>query len=202
MNGFRVFIVGAVILILIGLIFSLTGEKSQFLVWLAYHRYPVSDYYFYYVTLLGEEYGFIVAGILLWFYSWKKMITIPILGGIVVITSYVLKSIFEHERPVLYLDRICYEGPLSVLGYPMLMGHHGFPSGHSMAAWALFTLIAAYAQKTWISILCLFLAFSVSISRIYLMAHFLEDVEAGAMIGIALGYGIYYAYLRWTNVKA
>ena len=201
MKGFRLFLNGAIILIILGLIFSLTEEKSQFLIWLAHHRHSTTDYFFYYITLFGEEYGFIAIGILLWFDSWKKMITVPVLGGIVLVTSYSLKILFEHERPVIYLDRICYEGPLSVLGYPMLTGHHGFPSGHSMAAWGLCMLIAALMEKTWVSIACLFLAVSVSISRIYLMAHFLEDVEAGAMIGVALGYGVFYLYSRWTKAK-
>ncbi len=202
MKGFILFRNGAVILVILGLIFSLTGEKGQFLLWLTGYRHPFADYYFYYVTLLGEPHGFIVCGLLLWLTSWKKMITIPSLGGILVVTSYSLKTFFEHERPILYLNRIGYEGPMSVLGYPMLMGHHGFPSGHSMAAWALFTLVAALIKNTWVSILCLFLAMSVSISRIYLMAHFLQDVVAGAMVGIALGYGVYYLYEQWTKVTS
>jgi len=202
MKGFMLFMNGAVILIILGLIFSLTGEKGQFLIWLTSYRHPFADYYFYYATLLGEPHGFVACALLLWLASWKKMITIPILGSILVVTSYTMKEFFQNERPLLYLNRIGYEGPMSVLGYHMLMGHHSFPSGHSMAAWALFTLMAALVKKTWVSLLCLFLAVSVSISRIYLMAHFLEDVVAGAMVGIALGYGVYYMYERWTRVKA
>ena len=201
MNGFKLFINGAAVLVIIGLIFSLTGEKGQFLLWLAQYRHPIADYYFYYVTRLGEPPGFIACGLLLWLSSWKKMVTIPTLGGILVMASYGLKSFFEHERPKLYLERIGYEGPMAVLGYPVFTGHHGFPSGHSMAAWALFTLVAVMVKNTWVSIACLFFAFSVSVSRIYLMAHFLQDVVAGAMVGIALGYGVYYLYDQWTRVK-
>lgn len=202
MKDFKLFINGAAVLVILGLLFSFTGEKGQFLLWLAEYRHPIADHYFYYVTRLGEPHGFIACGLLLWLLSWKKMITIPTLGGILLVTSYSLKSFFEHERPRLYLERIGYEGPMAVLGYPLLIGHHGFPSGHSMAAWALFTLMAALIKKTWVSILCLFLALSVSISRIYLLAHFLQDVVAGAMVGIALGYGVYYLYERWTRANA
>lgn len=201
MKGFDLYRNGAVILVLLGLAFSLTADKAQFLLWLAKHRNTFADYFFYYVTKLGELQGFVICGLLLWLTSWKKMATVPALGAIVLGASYTLKSFFQHERPSLYLSRIGYEGPLAVLGYPMLSGHHSFPSGHSMGAWALFTLVASLTKKTWVSVLCLFLAFSVSISRIYLLAHFLEDVVSGAMVGIVLGYGVYYAYVRWIKSK-
>ncbi|MEP6793711.1 MAG: phosphatase PAP2 family protein [Saprospiraceae bacterium] len=201
MRGFNIFRNGAVILVLLGLIFSLTADKAQFLLWLAKHRDTFADYYFYYVTKLGEFPGFVICGLLLWISSWKKMLTVPALGALVLGTSFTLKEFFQHERPSIYLSRIGYQGPLAVLGYPMLSGHHSFPSGHTMGAWALFTLVAALSKNSWVSVVCLFLAFSVSISRIYLLAHFLEDVVSGAMVGIALGYGVYFAYVRWIKSK-
>jgi membrane-associated phospholipid phosphatase len=86
---------------------------------------------------------------------------------------------------------------MGVLDYQVLSGYASFPSGHSLAAWALFTLTAAMIRKTWVSILCLFLAASVAISRVYLMAHFLRDVIGGAAIGFVMGYAIYWAYDKW-----
>ena len=202
MKGFFLFINGAVILIVIGLIFSLIQDKGHLLLFFAHNRYTVINYFFYYVTLLGEPHGFIVCGLLLWLISWKKMLTIPVLGAIVIVTSHLLKELFHHERPSLYLDKIGYDGPMNVLGYHMLTGHHSFPAGHSMAAWALFTLMAAHVRKTWVGIVCLILAAAVSLSRVYLMAHFLEDVVAGAMVGIALGYGVFYGYKKISKDKA
>ncbi|HUR30290.1 MAG TPA: phosphatase PAP2 family protein [Saprospiraceae bacterium] len=199
MRAFYVYVTGAVILMVIGLLSSLISEKAFFLLWLSEWRNPVADYYFYYLTKLGESYGYILFGIFLLTQSWKKMLPVPVLGGIVMLTSYTLKQFFQHERPSLYLKRIEWEGTMSILGYPSLGGYHSFPSGHSMAAWALFTLIAVMIRKTWVSIICLFLAVSVSISRVYLLAHFLQDVAAGAMIGFSLGYGVYYFYARWMK---
>ena len=127
------------------------------------------------------------------------MLTIPILGAIVMGTSYALKSLFFHERPMTYLNRLGYQGIFPVLDYQLFLGNHSFPSGHSLAAWALFTLVAAHFNKFWVSIVCLFLAASVSISRVYLVAHFLQDVVAGAVVGIPLGYLVYYIYNRWMS---
>ena len=201
MKGFLLFLYVALFLVIGGTIFSLTGDKGQFLIWLTTSRHLFLDYYFYYITLVGEPHGFIICGILLWLVSWKKMLTVPALGAIVMITSYALKSFFSHERPFVYLNRIGYEGSLSVLGYHLLSGNHSFPSGHSMAAWALFTLVAAHYNKAWVSMVCVFFAASVSISRVYLVAHFLQDVVAGAVAGVALGYMVYYIYYRWTVKK-
>jgi membrane-associated phospholipid phosphatase len=199
MKAFYVYGTVAVLLMLTGLFASLFNDKAHFLIWLFGWRNPVADYYFYYITVLGEWYGFVFFGIMLWLQSWRKMLPIPILGVTVTIVSYLLKQFFQHERPSVYLEKTDWEGTISVLGYHVLSGHHSFPSGHSMAAWALFTLMAAIIRKPWFSILSLFLATSVSLSRIYLMAHFLQDVVAGAMIGFALGYGAYYFYDRWKR---
>ena len=54
-------------------------------------------------------------------------------------------------------------------------------------------------RKTWVSLLCLFLAASVAISRVYLMAHFLRDVIGGAAIGFVIGFAIYLVYDKWLN---
>ncbi len=199
MMAWRIYLTGALLFMCIGIAFSLPGDKGYFLKLLAVYRHTIADYYFLHVTKLGEEYGFVIIGVLLWLRSWRKMLVIPFLGLIVTVMSYILKKSFHHERPLLYLRRIGWDGPLAVLDYKILAGYASFPSGHSMAAWALFTLTAALIRKPWVSILCLFLAASVSISRVYLMVHFLRDVLAGAAIGFSLGVAIYYVYDNWMK---
>ena len=191
--------IGAVVLFLIGISMSFIGDKGFFLKWLAHNRNVLADYYFYYTTRLGEPFGFIIISLIVWLKSWRRMVIIPLAGGIVTLVSYLLKSLFSHERPILYLNRTGWEGPMEVLDYYLYTGHASFPSGHSMAAWALFTLTAALIRKTWVSWICLFLAASVSISRVYLMVHFLQDVVAGAAVGFAIGYAIYYMYEKWVK---
>jgi membrane-associated phospholipid phosphatase len=201
MKAWKVFVFGSLFFIASGIALTFVGDKGYFLKWLATSRTPLADQYFYHVTKLGEEIGFVIIGILLWLRSWRKMIFIPLLGGAVTILTYVLKKIFQHERPRLYLERTGWDGPLAVLDYSLLSGHSSFPSGHSMAAWALFTFIAAMIRKTWVSVVCLILAASVSISRVYLMAHFLRDVLAGAALGFALGYITWYFFDKWVGER-
>ena len=198
-RGVQGYWIGAAVLIGIGAMFSLFFEKGTFLVWLAHHRNPFLDYYFYWITKACEPIAYFIVALLVLISSWKKMVMVPLAGSLTSLLTYLLKTYFNHERPALYLERLKWAGPMDVLGYHALSDHTSFPSGHSMAAWTLFSLIAMLYRKTWVSILCLFLAVSVSTSRIYLMAHFLQDVVFGAGIGCLIAYGVYSLYLFWMR---
>jgi membrane-associated phospholipid phosphatase len=201
MKAWKVFVAGSIFVMLAGISLTFAGDKGHLVKWFTSYRTPFADQYFYHITKLGEEIGFVIVGIMLWLMSWRKMVFIPLLGGVVTLITYLLKRFFQHERPRIYLDRTGWDGPMAVLDYTLLSGHSSFPSGHSMAAWALFTFTAAMIRKTWVSILCLFFAASVSISRVYLMAHFLRDVLAGAAIGFALGFTAYYFFDKWMKQR-
>ena len=136
MSAWRIYVIGAFVFMAAGIGITFLGDKGHFVRWLALHRTPIADYYFYHVTKLGEEYGFIIIGVLLWLKSWRRMIVIPILGGVVTFVTYLLKEWFQHERPFLYLERTGWEGPLGVLDYQVLSGHASFPSCHPPPAGA------------------------------------------------------------------
>ncbi len=193
----RQFIAWVFGIILAGTISSLLFEKGTFLRWLAMNRSPGLDYFFYYATRLGEPVGFVIVGVVLWLTSWRKMIFVPLLGGAATVVAYVLKRSFDHERPSLYLSRIGWDGPMNVLDYYMNTGHQSFPSGHSMAAWALFVFLGLIVSRPWVSAIALLAAVSVSLSRVYLMVHFLQDVVAGAAVGTVLAIIAFYLHERW-----
>jgi membrane-associated phospholipid phosphatase len=199
MKGNNVFILSASILLSLGVVASIITEKGSFLLWLSGKRTIFLDYFFYYATRLGEAWAFVAVGLILWRQSWKKMVFIPALGLLTTLLTWVLKKSFGHERPSHYLERIAWEGPREVLDYNLLIGHSSFPSGHSMAAWSLFALFAFMMNNKWISLVSLVLASLVSLSRIYLMAHFLQDVVTGAVVGVMLGLGLYRLYLYWLT---
>ena len=201
MSGWRLFGIGTIVFVTLSLAGSLFYGNGHYLMWLAGHRSPAADYFFYYVTKLGEEYGYVVIGVIFLFRHWRKSLMIAFLGFAVTLVTFLLKSAFQFERPSLFLARIGWEGPLTVLDYPLLSGHSSFPSGHSMAAWALFTFVAALYRKPSIAIACLLLAVSVSMSRVYLMAHFLQDVAIGAAVGFAIGYLAFYVYDTKLKIK-
>lgn len=75
-----------------------------------------------------------------------------------------------------------FESPGSVL-----RGHGSFPSGHTIAAFSLATVIARrYGNHRWVPFVAYGLATVVGFSRLTLSAHFVSDVFMGG----ALGYSV------------
>jgi undecaprenyl-diphosphatase len=60
-----------------------------------------------------------------------------------------------------------------------------FPSGHTMTAFSI-SLVVSYFYPS-LEAPLFFLALSIAVSRIVLGMHFLSDVLAGAVLGVALG---------------
>src|SRR2546425_8786669 len=60
-----------------------------------------------------------------------------------------------------------------------------FPSGHTMTAFSI-ALVVSYFYPPLEGVL-FFLALSIAVSRIVLGMHFLSDVLAGVVMGVALG---------------
>ena len=64
-------------------------------------------------------------------------------------------------------------------------GWDSFPSGHSMATFAVAAVLAVRFPKVrWLVILW---ALTVSVSRLFRASHFLTDVVAGAVLGVLIG---------------
>jgi membrane-associated phospholipid phosphatase len=69
-----------------------------------------------------------------------------------------------------------------------LKGGDSFPSGHSMEAWALATVIAReYPHKPLVKIGMYSFATAVSLSRITSQRHYASDVLVGSSIGYMIG---------------
>lgn len=67
-----------------------------------------------------------------------------------------------------------------------------FPSGHTATAFAFASVVGIHHEWYW-SVAAYSLASFVGFSRIHDKKHFTHDVIAGATIGVAYGYGTYFA---------
>jgi membrane-associated phospholipid phosphatase len=104
------------------------------------------------------------------------------------IVATALKTATRRERPG-YIPSTgnfadsWFEGPGGVG-----VGHGGFPSGHSIAAFSVATVVARRYGKThrWVPYAAYGLAATIGFSRVTTLAHFPSDVFLGA----ALGYSV------------
>jgi membrane-associated phospholipid phosphatase len=104
------------------------------------------------------------------------------------IIATALKTATRRERPEYFPSTgnfadSWFEGPGGVG-----VGHGGFPSGHSIAAFSVATVVARRYGKThrWVPYAAYGLAATIGFSRVSTLAHFPSDVFLGA----ALGYSV------------
>lgn len=155
------------------------------------------------MTHLGEVYGFVIAGILLLFIRYRYAMMILVAGLLNIPLAYILKDQSATLRPLTWLEQGGLIDQLVRVPYVELAsGFTSFPSGHTIAAFTLFSLLAlmsAVQDARW-GFICAILAILTGFSRIFLAQHFLADVLGGSVIGLLLGNIVWYAgYTRRLN---
>jgi membrane-associated phospholipid phosphatase len=149
---------------------------------------PFQDVAFLYITHIGDGLFVIVGTVVLSALYRKRygisilllsLINIAIVG---ILVGFFKKIIFaETFRPIKFIGR---ENLYIVPDAPINLAN-SFPSGHTTAAFAFFALVAyLFPTNRIVQTLCLVMAVLVGYSRIYLSQHFLEDVVAGAILGL------------------
>lgn len=87
-----------------------------------------------------------------------------------------IKRLFKRERPTVTGDP----------RFPVRKPHtSSFPSGHASSACFAATLLTVWAAPTWAPLWFLIAAI-VGFSRAFVRIHFMSDVIAGAIVGLAL----------------
>ena len=138
-------------------------------------------------TALGE--GLVYPALAIAALRWRYRFTVLILfsGLLILPVGYVLKDQIGVERPKTYFEKQGVYGDVVVVPEVELnSGRTSFPSGHTMSAFALYsmlTLIAGRKHARW-GLAFALLAIAVGISRIFLVQHFLSDILAGAVAGM------------------
>ncbi|MEM9918239.1 MAG: phosphatase PAP2 family protein [Bacteroidota bacterium] len=189
----RSYFIAFLLFILSGGIGLLLIETGDLLIWFSEHRTYFWNQFFAIVTQLGEEPVYLILTIAALFYRFRFAIIIPLTGFIVMAVAYLLKYLFAHPRPSVYFYSEIVDGHISVVdGVQLLTGYSSFPSGHTMSAFTLYTLLALIVSKKHFTGILLFTtALLIGLSRVYLVQHFLKDIYLGAIVGIFLGIVIY-----------
>ena len=179
--------------IVLGGLFLLFTEKGAIILFFSENRSSWANLFFRSVTHLGEAPAFIIAAIIALFYQARYALAIGGTGLAVMGISFGLKALFAIDRPAAFFRKTALIDQINLVdGVVLHSGATSFPSGHTMAAFALYSLLAfllpkrpGYATAFFI------LAFFVGLSRVYLVQHFWQDVYAGALTGVLIGMAAY-----------
>jgi hypothetical protein len=105
------------------------------------------------------------------------------------ILSNALKGVTQRGRPLSGRDRS-----------EFFDGGSSFPSGHSIQAWSLATIIAnEYHDHRAVQVAAYAAATAVSLSRFSGHQHYLSDVLVGSALGYGIGQYVYHAHHRQTS---
>lgn len=121
----------------------------------------------------------------------SKMQHTALLAGEAVADAEVLTTVFKdldrRRRPINTPKNESYWDSWFDAGGSRLSSHGSFPSGHTIAAVAIATVVAhRYREHRWVPYVAYGLAGVVGFSRLTLSAHYMSDVFAGAAFGYSI----------------
>lgn len=197
----RIFIALTALLVLISCFFLFVMNKGELHLAFDHFHLNSNPTFFRYFTYMGDGLAFVIVvlGLIALRKPRKLVFSFAFTGVIVLFTVSFLKGVFFSDiaRPWGYFEA----GSLRVI--PGLDQHtsKSFPSGHTMAAFALYGLMSFWiSAKRSGYILCM-VAAAVGYSRIYLNQHFLVDVTVGATLGTFIAWGVYSLFQsnKWSE---
>jgi len=172
-----------------GLLFMfLVSYRSEILMLNAWRMEPLNAFFWFW-TKMGETYPYLAALFLCLFWRFRYALLIGMAGILVVPYAYFLKDWIGVMRPLNWLGEQGLRDKLVVVPYVELAsGYTSFPSGHTIAAFTLYTLLALMVPKSrafW-GLFFAIMAVLVGISRVFLAQHFVADVLGGVVFGLLL----------------
>lgn len=190
----NIFTYATLLLLVLGIAAYLFWGKEVLFLALNNRHTDVADIILKYFTYVGDGIFMAALGIILWLLGKKKL-------GLLLILSFLLsgllaqsiKRLEERPRPGLYFKK---PEVIHRVDDELLKGRNSFPSGHTTTAFATFSLLAFATRNKLVQLFFFAVAVVVGYSRVYLGAHFAEDVLAGAALGFSSSY-----FLCWLLRK-
>jgi membrane-associated phospholipid phosphatase len=150
---------------------------------------------FNYITKLAE--GFILLFLVIYFlFTNLKNLVIFAASWIATTVSvqFLKKIVFNHSlRPAGFFENHPAFQKFDEITYHY---HHSFPSGHSADVFCCLTLLALTMKSKNLGFVLFAMASLVAFSRVYLSQHFLQDVLAGATLGVVISSIMYLKMIK------
>jgi membrane-associated phospholipid phosphatase len=180
-------------------------SKGQEFILLNSWRTDLLNGFFQVVTRLGEPQAFVLAGLICLWVCFRTSLLILLSGLTAMVASWALKVWFSAPRPYTFfklanrLEEIGW-----VPGLKLASGNTSFPSGHTLAAFTLYTLLCMeVAPRRPLLAFFLFMAAGLTaFSRVYLVQHFVADVLFGSLVGMLLGVAFHSVGRRWGGLQS
>ena len=170
-----------VLAVLVAVFLSSYGKKESFLIINRFNS-PSFDYFFTYFTYLGD--GAIWIPLVVYAFLYKKDFLFTVLAAFVICTL-----LTQFSKWVVFADAM---RPLGLLKEQVRLvpgvdvhSTSSFPSGHTSIAFTYALLMSFLLQRIFWTFAFPFIAFFVGYSRVYLAQHFVTDVFAGIVVGMA-----------------
>ncbi len=168
-------------------------RKGDEVIWLNQFHSAFSDFFFQYLTHLGDGlFCIFLSLVFLAFKKYKNALLIFLSFASSGISAQLLKRLAfpNMPRPTAYLSGKNIDWHF-VEGVEVLSSN-SFPSGHTATAFATFLMLALINKHKLSGIFFFLLAFLVGLSRIYLLQHFFIDTYFGTILGVVCSLLVYY----------
>ncbi len=185
----------------VGILIILNVRKGNDVIWLNQFHQPFADFFFQYITHLGDGLFCIFLSIIfLLFRKYKNALLIFSTFALSGLLSQFFKKIVFPDmlRPIAYLGE---QAQLQLVTGVEVYTNNSFPSGHTATAFATFLMLTLIVKKNSWGLIFFFLALFVGISRVYLVQHFFIDTYAGAGLGTMSTLFVYYWGEQWEKRK-
>lgn len=182
LKEYKWFLIPSLIWWVLSLFIALTNDKGELHLFINQFNHPILDSIFKYITHLGDGvFAVAILLIILWFSLKQGIVASSGFVGSTLITQFLKRFVFDDVlRPSkFFLD----QANLHLIPGVDLHTSFSFPSGHSTAAFAIFTCLALIVKKSNYHFVFFLVALFAAFSRVYLSQHFLIDISVGSIIG-------------------
>lgn len=190
----------AVVLIVVGLL-QVFFTQEQLMQWVNVRNTPLADAFFTYATYMGDGAFFVIIGAILLLLNWRVGLMAFASFALSSLTSLFLKQVIfsQRLRPLKFFEHSTYE--YHIIKGLNIYSYNSFPSGHTISAFAVFSLLAFLDERKGRGWFFLALAVLTAYSRVYLFQHFVEDTFAGSIIGTGASGLVYLGMRRWATTE-
>lgn len=188
-KGINSYFIVSLLAIIIGILILSFGEKIAIHLYINNLHTPFFDTLFTYVTYFGDGLFVAITVLVITILSKKgNRLYVFLLGAITLLLSGLFSQFLKQVIfPGAYRPRKFIGDDLLYL-IPDLDVHsmNSFPSGHTTTAFALFAFLSfvLFRKSIIMQVIMAIMAIIIGYSRMYLSQHFLEDIVAGAVIGL------------------